>query len=529
MRQSPSICNPLRSVGLLIIIFLGLVSIIGTDGGSGGGYPSDTDGLYYHRDADGDGYGDPNDTLRATVQPEGYVTDKNDCNDTDPAVHPNASERCIDDIDNNCDGRINEGCVCEDVDGDGYYSRVGCGTAADCDDGDPEINPGMNEICGDGLDNNCDGLTDNICENCTDIDGDGYFAQSGCGREVDCDDADAGINAKAPEICGNDKDDDCDGTVDENCPLLPDTGQTDCYNNYGLISACPAEGLAFHGQDASYAINPPFYTKLDDRGVPLPDDAVAWAMVRDNVTGLIWEVKTDDNSIHDRFRSYTWNFVMDSFVDRLNAERFGGFSDWRMPNVIELLWLVDFGNYAPAINTDYFPYTMKGAYLSFMDSGENPDGSCSVDFLSGRGMYSSQSDASYVRAVRGKQLSSSLADNGDGTVTDNGTGLMWAQATAPAATTWKEALAWCESQVLAGYNDWRLPTIKELASLVNNNTDGQFIDVNNFPDTTSAYYWSSTTSANSPDNAWAVNFTYGMSIRSNKSVLYDVRAVRDGR
>lgn len=529
MKQSPAILNALRAAGLMAIIIVGLVSIIGTDGGSGGGYSSDADGLYYHRDADGDGYGDPYDTTRSTTLPQGYVTDRNDCNDTDPTINPGAAEVCEDTIDNNCDGYINEGCACNDNDGDGYYGQNGCGTATDCDDTDPAVNPGVGEICGDGLDNNCDGLIDNICDNCTDTDGDSYFVQSGCGRPVDCDDTDADIHPGAPDICGNNTDDDCDGQADENCPLLPDTGQTDCYNNYIMIDACPAEGLAFSGQDAFYTINPPFFTKLDVGGSELHQGAAVWTMVRDNVTGLVWEAKTDDGSIHDRDNRYTWYTINDAFIARLNADQFGGYADWRMPTLKELLYLADYGTYTPSIDTDYFPNTAKGPYLSFADPTVTSGGSCRLDFLSGRSYVTSQPGSYYVRAVRGPQSSPLLTLNNSSTVTDSTTGLMWARSAAATAMTWKEALAWCDDLTLAGYDDWRLPTIKELASIVEIGGASPAVDTSYFPDTLLAYYWSSTTNDYYPDDAWLINFSNGENAYGNKLKDYHVRAVRGGR
>ncbi|MFC1534613.1 hypothetical protein ACFL7M_14765 [Thermodesulfobacteriota bacterium] len=71
---------------------------------------------------------------------------------------------------------------------------------------------------------------------------------------------------------------------------VPDTGQTTCYDDSG-VTDCPQPGEDYYGQDAQYTINPPSYTKMDANGNDLADDAVSWVMVRDNVTGLIWEVK----------------------------------------------------------------------------------------------------------------------------------------------------------------------------------------------------------------------------------------------
>ena len=74
---------------------------------------------------------------------------------------------------------------------------------------------------------------------------------------------------------------------------VPDTGQTQSYTDT-------------FGEDSDYLINPPSYTKLDASGNDLPDDEASWVLVRDNVTGRIWEVKTDDGSEHDKDNTYTW-------------------------------------------------------------------------------------------------------------------------------------------------------------------------------------------------------------------------------
>lgn len=77
---------------------------------------------------------------------------------------------------------------------------------------------------------------------------------------------------------------------------VPDTGQTKCYDNSGEIT-WPQLGESFYWQDVQYAINQPSYTKPDASRNDLSDDATSRVMVRDNVTGLIREAKTDDGSI----------------------------------------------------------------------------------------------------------------------------------------------------------------------------------------------------------------------------------------
>jgi hypothetical protein len=101
-----------------------------------------------------------------------------------------------------------------DNDGDGYTPDQG-----DCNDSDPSIYPGAAEICGDGIDQNCDG-TDEICPEDMDQDGDGYTPSQG-----DCNDNDASVYPGAEEICGDGIDQDCDGS-DLACPQEDDTEQS---------------------------------------------------------------------------------------------------------------------------------------------------------------------------------------------------------------------------------------------------------------------------------------------------------------
>ena len=325
---------------------------------------------------------------------------------------------------------------------------------------------------------------------------------------------------------------------------LPDTGQTKCYDNVGEIS-CPQPGEPFYGQDGCYTINPPSYTKLDAQGNDLPDSVTEWVMVRDNVTGLIWEVKTDDHeSIRYMYDRYTWQNAQDVFIAELNSQQFGGYSDWQMPTIKELATIIDHGKYDPAINTDYFPNTLspqywRPGYWSSTTYANKNDVAWGVSFYSAIvGVYLKydySDDGNFVRAVRGSSgtAQSTLVDNGDRTITDTATGLMWQKETAESKMQWKDALSYCENLTLAGYSDWRLPNERELGSLVDYSKYGPSIDTIVFPDTVSFYYWSSTTYSLDRRQACDMSFESGHSQRFNKyheyGAPYHVRAVRGGQ
>lgn len=172
------------------------------------------------------------DTIDTTVidnDADGFTAATGDCDDTDGAINPNAVEICTDGIDNDCNGLVDfqdanaVDCptTCTDNDGDTYATDGNeCGPV-DCNDIDSAINPGAAEICDDGIDNNCDGSVDEGCDvTCPDVDGDGY-QDAACGGN-DCDDLIATINPGAAEVCGNAVDENCNGSSDDTCLTCPD-------------------------------------------------------------------------------------------------------------------------------------------------------------------------------------------------------------------------------------------------------------------------------------------------------------------
>ena len=132
--------------------------------------------------------------------------------------------------------------------------------------------------------------------------------------------------------------------------------------------------------------------------------------------------------------------------------------------------------------------------------------------------------------------SNRFTDNGDGTISDAATGLMWVKdpIAAPGAPfnatmNWADAITNCEGLDFAEHTDWRLPNAKELQSIVDYGTSRPAIDGTYFPNTQSDIYWSSTTDAGSSGYAWYVYFSYGYVSGYNKASSYYVRAVRLGK
>jgi hypothetical protein len=286
-----------------------------------------------------------------------------------------------------------------------------------------------------------------------------------------------------------------------------DTGQSVCYDNQNQIT-CPGTGQAFSGQDAQYAGNQPSYT--------LSADGLT---VYDNVTGLTWTQSPDldgdgDIDVDDKL---TFSEAQ-IYPDTLNAQNYGGYDDWRLPTMKELYSLMDFRgtdpsgpnptNLTPFVDTDYFDFgygdEAAGERLidaQFWSSNEyvgtvfgNQPAAFGLNLADGRikgypsGSGGPIAKLNYVYFVRGNTDygTNDFADNGDGTVTDHATGLMWAQDdsgdgvnTGPrSGMTWEDALAWVEQmndQNYLGHNDWRLPNAKEMQSIV---------DYTRSPDTT---------------------------------------------
>ncbi|MCP3953421.1 MAG: DUF1566 domain-containing protein, partial [Desulfobacterales bacterium] len=164
------------------------------------------------------------------------------------------------------------------------------------------------------------------------------------------------------------------------------------------------------------------FTKLDAVGNALDSSASSWSCVKDNVTGLVWEVKqnkdgsADANNIHDADNTYRWGGETaqetsygtyhpdwDDLVEGSNTASFCGFSDWRVPTLKELENLVSFYRNSPSIDTVYFPNTYASYFWSPSPYANSSSHAWGVDFSYGNAYGSNRGNFKYVRLVRSGQ------------------------------------------------------------------------------------------------------------------------------
>lgn len=303
------------------------------------------------------------------------------------------------------------------------------------------------------------------------------------------------------------------------------TNQTVFYDTINEISA-PTAGEAFYGQDAQYSRNEPNYVDNGD------------GTVTDMLTGLMWQQSPDTDGDGDIDAADKMTYA--EAVAGAESFNLAGYDDWRLPTIKELYSLILFSgidpsgyegtntdNLVPFINTEFFDFaygdTDAGERIidaQFASSNMYVDGELlfGVNFADGRikgyGLqmpFGPGDKTFFVMYVRGNTEYgiNNFLDNGDSTITDNATGLMWMKNDSKVGMNWEAALNFAENREYAGYSDWRLPDVKELQSIVDytrspGTTSSAAIDplfnctqiTNEAGEVDYPFYWSSTTHNN---------------------------------
>jgi len=251
--------------------------------------------------------------------------------------------------------------------------------------------------------------------------------------------------------------------------VVVDTGQTGCYDDRREI-APPARGRPYFGQDAQHRGPQPSY--------------------RDNRDGTVSDLNTGLTWVKARGEKITWAAA----VAGAATCRVGGHDDWRMPSLKELYSLINVSveRSTPYIDTRYFGFRYAGEGERPIDCqdwtateyvGTTMNGNATVfgvNFADGRikgypkvrrRREGTSANRLHVRYVRGNPAygRNDFRDNGDGTVADRATGLVWSRADSGRGMDWRAALAWVETRNAEkhlGHDDWRLPNAKELQSIV---------------------------------------------------------------
>jgi hypothetical protein len=298
---------------------------------------------------------------------------------------------------------------------------------------------------------------------------------------------------------------------------VPGTGQDACFSDDARID-CPAAGAPFFGQDAQRP------------GPRQAFDTRSEGIATDSVTGLSWT------------RVLAGPMSWDEAWAAAAALRTGGHADWRVPGIKELYTLIDFrGWFAPTalqsrpfIDAGVFEFAY-GPGRRFFDvqlwsatpyvatTMNNDDTVFGVNFADGRikgyprfvpASHAGTPQRMLVRFVRGPEYgANAYRDNGDGAVTDSGSGLTWQQRDDGTPRRWRDALAYCATLRLAGHDDWRLPDAKELHSIVDYTrapavTGSAALAPPLEASTPESYYWSSTTVLDGPADVMSTRAAY---------------------
>jgi hypothetical protein len=239
--------------------------------------------------------------------------------------------------------------------------------------------------------------------------------------------------------------------------------------------------------------------------------------VIDHVTGLEWE-RTPTASL------YTW----DDAQTHCEALELDGNTGWRAPARIELVSLLDLGLAAPRVDPDVFGGELGVQWT--MSTADNPDKAWIVPFSdAGTALYAvAKTTTLPVRCVRTETpppaITAQFVNNGDGTVSDAVTGLMWLEQ--PTNHTLSSALGYCADLSYAEHDDWALPTVTELLTLIDESATNPALDPSVFVSVQGLGYYASTDAVIGGTQTWTVHIYRGEVFAQTSTSTPHVRCVR---
>lgn len=282
---------------------------------------------------------------------------------------------------------------------------------------------------------------------------------------------------------------------------LPDTGQTSSYT------------MTF-GEDNDYNLNIPTYFNNND------------GTITDTVTGLIWQ-ELDGGEMKIE------NAII--YCDTLNL---AGYSNWRLPTAQESFSILNMQNVNPAINATYFPNSGADYWWTAERQANDSNKIWCTNAGGGIGNHPRTETISaggtkkfHVRAVRDitplDTIANHFTDNGDSTITDNLTNLIWQKFPIITNQNWEQAIIYSENLVLANATDWRLPNIKELQSLNDESEIQPSLTTPYFQNLGVQKYWSNSSLPNQTSKAWYWDTQFGITTYDFKTNSNHVICVRN--
>ena len=237
--------------------------------------------------------------------------------------------------------------------------------------------------------------------------------------------------------------------------------------------------------------------------------------VTDNVTGLVWQRNVASETL-------TWEQAQ-RYCACLSIDGLGG---WQLPSRIELASLVDWTAQSPSIDANAFPATPDDNFWTASVVTTDPGLVYLVYFVNGHTTYATEDYTYHARCVRAptpQAVAERYSVESD-SVYDTQTKLTWQQPIQSARYSWADAQSYCSALALQG-GGWRLPSINELQTLVDESTNPA-IDAAAFPMTPSEYFWASSAVIDDASRAWTAFFTNGSTYSFAKTAMKNVRCVR---